>query len=80
LAKKKPADKHKVLRDYLRFHALPRPRWLNDDRKNGSALDTVGFMVRTLEGRAVKGKSELRLQFESPKGYKQLAARLKPGY
>lgn len=48
--------------------------------RDHTVLDTVGFMVRTLQGRTVKGKSELRVQFESPKGYKKLAARLKPGY
>jgi three-Cys-motif partner protein len=31
------ADKHKLLREYLRFHAHPRRRWLNDSRKNGAA-------------------------------------------
>jgi three-Cys-motif partner protein len=31
-------DKHKLLREYLRFHAHPRRRWLDDSRKNGAAF------------------------------------------
>lgn len=30
-------EKHKILREYLRFHSHPRRRWLDDPRQNGAA-------------------------------------------
>ena len=30
-------DKHRVLREYLRFHSHARRKWLQDPRQNGAA-------------------------------------------